>query len=755
MKRKIALFMVLAMLISLVPMNVFAASSNSVLAAPTVTKDTVLGVSGQTTPTLRFEEGGTAQWQAGTQTFELVLTNGEFQSAMDKNNIALKLAGVTTATLDGRVTLTKNTDTYATVAVYIKAGGASAGTDKYSFDLPLAIKATGGEVSVKVDPRDSRVSPGTYVVANGVSGATNTTVASVKSFADSIILDTLRIDETTIASVTATTQSKLRLLLPAGFEWTTSTIKVRGAGGFNVNAPTTALTVTATDAREATFLVTPSSAAATERGTLYVTGLSVRRTSDAKVGDVTLNIKEVSNSPTKRASIEFTDQSLVVAKYVTYDVTVEATGDPLTIYAGRYEGTGASTGDDNEHKVVKLRIKEQVMNSWLASRITKIQFNDEAKIMGFKIKKADYITGGSIKTDTDAALSLAAGLDTYRTTTLTNRNYVEISNATITTGQKADVELEFYVSVKANYTGDITATVSGTALTKETKVVLGKAVAPAAVSVVAKDLRLGLQNQLIGDIVITEPAKGVWGANANGTSENIVFSFDAGTINEKGTVSVTKGDVTLGNYTTGGTIPVKYASTVASEITIKGVSIDLLRNIPEGKFDIAIGGTSLVDNNATAETYTKFNKSSAVTALAFNVITPADGNTKTIQKVVFTIDSMEYMVGDAKVTSDVAPYVNENGRTMLPLRAFANALNVTNDNIVWNETERSVIIFKGESTVKVVIGQMSFEKNGVNVPMDTMAMIKDGRTMLPLRAVAQALGAQIAWDDATRTVTVQ
>ncbi len=75
-------------------------------------------------------------------------------------------------------------------------------------------------------------------------------------------------------------------------------------------------------------------------------------------------------------------------------------------------------------------------------------------------------------------------------------------------------------------------------------------------------------------------------------------------------------------------------------------------------------------------------------------------------------------------------------------------------DILWNGTERSVTIFKGDAVVKVVIGEMSFMKNGVSVPMDTMAIIKDGRTFLPVRALGQALGADIGWDAATRTVTI-
>ncbi|MBC7336320.1 MAG: copper amine oxidase N-terminal domain-containing protein, partial [Clostridia bacterium] len=44
--------------------------------------------------------------------------------------------------------------------------------------------------------------------------------------------------------------------------------------------------------------------------------------------------------------------------------------------------------------------------------------------------------------------------------------------------------------------------------------------------------------------------------------------------------------------------------------------------------------------------------------------------------------------------------------------------------------------------------------NGITITMDAAPEIKDGRTMLPFRWVAQALGASVSWDEATKTVTM-
>jgi hypothetical protein len=46
--------------------------------------------------------------------------------------------------------------------------------------------------------------------------------------------------------------------------------------------------------------------------------------------------------------------------------------------------------------------------------------------------------------------------------------------------------------------------------------------------------------------------------------------------------------------------------------------------------------------------------------------------------------------------------------------------------------------------------------NGVAFTMDVAPELVDpGRSMLPLRAVAQVLGSDVQWDEATQTVTVK
>ena len=52
------------------------------------------------------------------------------------------------------------------------------------------------------------------------------------------------------------------------------------------------------------------------------------------------------------------------------------------------------------------------------------------------------------------------------------------------------------------------------------------------------------------------------------------------------------------------------------------------------------------------------------------------------------------------------------------------------------------------------IGEKQILANGVAVPLDTAAFIEGGRTYLPVRAIADALGAAVAWDGDTATATL-
>jgi hypothetical protein len=69
-------------------------------------------------------------------------------------------------------------------------------------------------------------------------------------------------------------------------------------------------------------------------------------------------------------------------------------------------------------------------------------------------------------------------------------------------------------------------------------------------------------------------------------------------------------------------------------------------------------------------------------------------------------------------------------------------------------SETSVTTSGVEAIIKLVIGNTIYYVNNVSKTMDTSAIIKDSRTLLPIRYVAEAIGANVAWNNNERKVTI-
>ncbi len=108
-----------------------------------------------------------------------------------------------------------------------------------------------------------------------------------------------------------------------------------------------------------------------------------------------------------------------------------------------------------------------------------------------------------------------------------------------------------------------------------------------------------------------------------------------------------------------------------------------------------------------------------------------------------------YIDGKA-LTLDTLPIL-ENGRTLVPMRAIFEALGAA---VEWNQSSQSVTSTKGNITLSLQIGNTIAQKNGINVPLDVPAKLYNNRTVVPLRFVGEALGANVAWNGETRVVTI-
>ncbi len=121
----------------------------------------------------------------------------------------------------------------------------------------------------------------------------------------------------------------------------------------------------------------------------------------------------------------------------------------------------------------------------------------------------------------------------------------------------------------------------------------------------------------------------------------------------------------------------------------------------------------------------------------------------------FQIGNKIMYVNDTPQGTDVPPIIIE-GRTLLPIRWVAEPLGA---GVEWDGVERKVTITLKDTVIELWIDKNIARVNGFNTLIDptnpkVVPIIKDGRTMLPVRFVAENLGCKVGWDQDTKTVTI-
>ena len=114
-------------------------------------------------------------------------------------------------------------------------------------------------------------------------------------------------------------------------------------------------------------------------------------------------------------------------------------------------------------------------------------------------------------------------------------------------------------------------------------------------------------------------------------------------------------------------------------------------------------------------------------------------------------DEIKVIVNDKPVTFDVAPAII-NDRTMVPLRAIFEALGADVD---WDDATKTITAVKGETTIKMQIGNDKMTRNGTESTLDSAPVIIDSRTLVPVRAIAESFGSDVSWDGETKTVIIK
>ncbi|MGM9936809.1 MAG: leucine-rich repeat protein, partial [Candidatus Ornithomonoglobus sp.] len=98
--------------------------------------------------------------------------------------------------------------------------------------------------------------------------------------------------------------------------------------------------------------------------------------------------------------------------------------------------------------------------------------------------------------------------------------------------------------------------------------------------------------------------------------------------------------------------------------------------------------------------------------------------------------------GTQIIFDDAQPFIDENGRTQIPIRAVAEALGCAVD---WDNASRTASITKDKTIIIIAIDNSNMQVGQKLVKMDTTAQIVNDRTYIPVRFVGEALGMEVIW----------
>lgn len=116
-----------------------------------------------------------------------------------------------------------------------------------------------------------------------------------------------------------------------------------------------------------------------------------------------------------------------------------------------------------------------------------------------------------------------------------------------------------------------------------------------------------------------------------------------------------------------------------------------------------------------------------------------------------THGEVKIIVDGKLVDFDAPPYIDTQNRTMVPIRFVAEELG---SQVFWDADEKKVTITGGNQIILLWIGHQIARVSGTDVALDTVPVVKENRTMVPLRFVGENLGVQVSWDGPSRTVTI-
>lgn len=763
MKKLISMVMAAAMVVSLVPATAFADTGSakavakvidSVDVAEDADKETVLN---NEKVELQLKVDGNGQYAAGsTPKHELTFTlDGAEFKAVSATEIAKNVFVKGTAVDASKITEVEK-DSFKLTITNVELKDEDIISVKLGPNMKLKSTSVGKKATISVDGDMVTTDDLTFaeVKDTGVKASVKK-VAEITEEGVSALERELKI-ESNVGDFKV--GQRFELKLSAGFEFNKLVGKGDTYGTPATEDTTSKYKVIDNGKGERTAVIEVTDA--TDTITVKADNLVISADTAEVGAECKLTVKAVKGT----AGFNDTADAIVVAKVVAdaIEVSVDEDEDVPVIYSGVNVANEGIT-DDSDHKALEVTIKEPTAGTL-----------DAKKVLTMELPDGVYVTNVESNDDFDAdEVAFAAA---YKKGDYEKFEFARRTLDATEEGQDAG-ELKFTLTLVAEpgFTGDVTLKVDGAGLDKAQEVKIAKFVAPYTVEASQNNLIIDYRNTKIPtNIVVKEAEDGLWKENSQfvfgvDKFEDDDFENDATyTVDDKSDLEVKTIKDKLGFKID------KESADDAATVTISNISLYMSRNLAAGAYDLQLNTTGSdafmkqailapagVDADEATVKYQYYDNDAHFDEVVkegfVNIITAGrdKDDASFTKKVVVPVGEKYIIAGEEQVALDVPAYISAAGYTMLPVRAVATALGINNNNVLWNQASRTVTILYGQRIITMVAGQKVVTVNGNTIPASATVQIKDGRTFLPMRDLATALGVtDITWDAATKTATM-
>ena len=438
-----------------------------------------------------------------------------------------------------------------------------------------------------------------------------------------------------------------------------------------------------------------------------------------------------------------------VLKVVDYKVilSVDEDEDVPVIYSGVNVDNYGIT-DDSDHMSLEVTAKESFPGAWSMRKGFNFELPEHVYVTDVKVVDTDnFYRAGKVDSGSDNVEIKdvrAAFWNAYQDGKHVNFEFAKRVFDDVDSGlrDKECAEMTFQLELVADpgFEGDVVLKLTGE-LVDEQEVTIAKFVKPYEVKAEQNDMKIDYRyTDIPTTITITEAEKGLWAKN----EAEFRFSIEKGHIEFEGDPTFeidSKSSLEIkDDKASGGTITftVKTESDEPATVTIKDMQLYMERNIPAGPYKLKIG-SSLADKYEAQILFAPDNMAKAV--VGDDTGYPAGSEPAKITSHPSDCDSTHAAKADSYVgcVCDYSDTVKE---------AFVNVITAGREVDDASFTTK-VVVPVGENYI--VAGEKQIE-------LDTPAYINAaGYTMLPIRAVAVALGINsnnVLWDQPTKTVTI-